>query len=337
MSRTISKTYLLLVLITFGVICIYPAVAAGQTPEPGVNPVTDVRANTAVDRIASGSQATTVTQLEDAITQSRPDIQWSLTFGKVLWAAAVFIIAFMAIKYFTAILEKLSERWSHLRLLIKRMIPIIRVISWTFIVYIIIADIFAPPIQTLIAVTASAGIAIGFASQDILKNIFGGVMIILDRPFQVGDKIGIGSYYGEVVQIGLRSVRIVTPDDSIVTIPNGVIVNQYVSNANSGEFYCQVVSELFIPPDVDLEQLRKIGYRAAAVSRYIYLDKPITVVIKNEVFQGRSMLVMRLKAYVFDIRYEFPFASDMTETVLTNLLHRKLISAADLAFVKEKT
>ncbi|MCB0314052.1 MAG: mechanosensitive ion channel, partial [Calditrichaeota bacterium] len=53
--------------------------------------------------------------------------------------------------------------------------------------------------------------AIGFAAQDILKNIFGGLMLLLDRPFQVGDKIEAGGHYGEVVQIGLRTVRIVTP------------------------------------------------------------------------------------------------------------------------------
>ena len=128
-----------------------------------------------------------------------------------------------------------------------------RIFGWTIVIYIIIANVIEPPIETLIAVTASAGIAVGFASQDILKNIFGGIMILLDRPFQAGDKIQVGSLYGEVLSIGLRTVRIVTPDDSIVSIPNGEIVNQSVSNANSGAFNCQVVAEFFLPPDIDIK------------------------------------------------------------------------------------
>ena len=52
---------------------------------------------------------------------------------------------------------------------------------------------------------------------------------------------------GEVTAIGLRSVRLVTPDDSLVSVPNSDIVNQAVSNSNSGEFNCQVVAELYLP------------------------------------------------------------------------------------------
>lgn len=270
------------------------------------------------------------------IQDSMPDISWQITAGKIVWSFILFFIVLIVIKYLTLFLETVAERWANLRLLIKRLIPIVRIIGWATAIYIIIFNIIAPPIETLIAVTASAGIAIGFASQDILKNIFGGIMILFDRPFQVGDKINIGPHYGEVIQIGLRSVRIVTPDDSIVSIPNSDIVNQAVSNANTGQFYCQVVAEFYLPPDVDLVQLRAIAVRAAAVSRYVYINKPISVIIKNEVHQGRSLLKVRLKAYVFDLRYEFPFMSEMTELVVSELLRRKLITAEDLAFVKRR-
>ena len=274
--------------------------------------------------------------VEKAITQTQPDIKWKLTFGKIKWAALVFLIALFVLKYLIGFLEKFAERWTNLRLLIKRLIPIIRVFGWTFVFYFIIAEIFNPPIETLIAVTASVGIAIGFASQDILKNIFGGIMIILDRPFQVGDKIQVGNNYGEVLQIGMRSVRIVTADDSIVAIPNGEIVNQSVSNANAGEFNCQVVAEFYLPLDIDIVKLKKIAYKAAAVSRYVYLNKPITVIFKNEIHQGRSLFKVRLKAYVLDLRYEFPFMSDMTEIVIKELLYQKLISPVDLAYITKK-
>ncbi len=242
------------------------------------------------------------------------DKEWKVSANRIFWSIVIFLIGFLGIKYIVKLFEAIGERWNNLRLLIKRLIPFFRIGSWTIVLYIIIAWILAPPIETLIAVTASAGIAIGFASQDILKNIFGGIMIIFDRPFQVGDKIQTGNYYGEVVQIGLRTVRVVTADDSLVSIPNGDLVNQSVSNSNSGEFNCQVVAEFYLPPDIDLVKLKQIAYRAAAVSRYVYLKKPIAVIIKNEIHQGRSLLKVRLKAYVQDLRFEFAFASEMTES-----------------------
>lgn len=283
-------------------------------------------------QIAAKSPEKTTEAIRRSIQESKPE--WSLTFGKVFWTAVILTIAYFAIKYLTRLLENLAERWTNLRLGIKRVIPILRIAGWTLAIYIIIADILAPPIATLLAVTASAGIAVGFASQDILKNIFGGIMILFDRPFQVGDKIEVGSHYGEVVSIGLRTVRIVTPDDSLVSIPNSEIMNQSVSNANTGESNCQVVAEFFLPPDIDLVKAKQIAYRAAAVSRYAYLNKPIAIIIKNEIHQGRSMLKMRLKAYVLDIRFEFPFMSEMTEIVIREFLKHNLVTPEQLTLIK---
>jgi MscS family membrane protein len=278
----------------------------------------------------SETQSQTKQSITESIQNEKPDIQWKISFAKIFWSLVIFLIAFVSIKYLTKILETLGERWTNVRLLIKRMIPIIRITGWTFVLYIIIAGVFAPPIETLIAVTASAGIAVGFASQDILKNIFGGIMILFDRPFQVGDKIAIGNYYGEVVQIGLRSVRIVTADDSLISIPNSDLVNQAVSNSNSGEFNCQVVAEFYLPAHINLERLKKIAYLAAACSKYIYLNKPIAIILKNEIQEGRSLLKMRLKAYVLDLRYEFAFASEMTELVIKQLMDESLVHSEEL-------
>jgi small-conductance mechanosensitive channel len=273
-------------------------------------------------------------KLVDSLQKTRPDISWSLSAGKIFWSLLIFIIALIVIKFISQVLEALAEKNAKMRLLVKRLIPLIQITGWTIVFYIIIAGVLSPPIETLIAVTASVGIAVGFASQDILKNIFGGIMILFDRPFQVGDKIQVGTYYGEVVQIGLRTVRIVTPDDSLVSIPNGEIVNQSVSNSNTGESNCQVVSEFFLPVDIDLKQTRKIALHTAAISRYVFLNKPIAVMFKNEIHQGRSMLKMRLKAYVLDTRYEFPFASEMTEIFIPELIQQGIIRAEDLEFEK---
>ena len=258
--------------------------------------------------------------------------KWRLTVGSVFSAILLFIIALYLIRYLTNLLESLAEsnRWARSSFTIKRLVPIIRILGWSTVFYIIIVNIFQLSDETLLAIGASASIAVGFASQDILKNIFGGLMLLLDRPFQVGDKVQVGSFYGEVKQIGLRTVRIETPDDNLVSIPNAEMMNEAVSNANAGQRNCQVVAEFFLPADINTVRARRIAYRAAAVSRYIYLNKPIVVIFKNEIHEGRSVLKMRLKAYVLNLRYEFPFSSEMTEIVMREFLKAGLVTAEDL-------
>ena len=255
-----------------------------------------------------------------------PPIDEIISVEKILWAIVFFFVGLYIIKFTTKILDLWAERSTNYRITIKGFIPIVRILAWAFVFYLIVHGIFSPPAETILAILASLGIAVGFASQDIFKNIFGGIMIIFDRPFQVGDKIEIENYYGEVLKIGLRSTRIVTPDDSVVTIPNGDLMSKSVSNSNSGEPNCQVVAELYLPLDIDTEKVRQIALEAAQVSRYIYLNKPIVVLFFNEIKERRSYLKMRLKAYVMDIRYEFTFKSDMTEIVMRELISKGIIN-----------
>jgi MscS family membrane protein len=74
------------------------------------------------------------------------------------------------------------------------------------------------------------GLAVAFAAQKTLENLFGGVMIISDRPVRIGDVCKIGDVTGMVVDIGLRSTRIRTPDRTIVTIPNGQLATMNLEN-----------------------------------------------------------------------------------------------------------
>jgi MscS family membrane protein len=266
----------------------------------------------------------------DIIDQLQPpSILEVVSAGKVIWSVIFSVLGLYIIKLITRVLEVFAERSTRYRITIKSIVPIVRIFGWILILYIIIAGIFRPPVATVIAVTASVGIAVGFAAQDILKNIFGGIMILFDRPFQVGDKIQLGDYYGEVIKIGLRSTKIVTADDSTVTIPNGELMNKSVSNTNYGEPNCQVVSEIYLPIEIDTDRVREIATEAAQVSRYVYLNKPITVLFFNEVKDRKAYLKMRLKAYVMDIRYEFQFKSDMTELVMKELLAQNIIHPED--------
>ncbi len=80
-----------------------------------------------------------------------------------------------------------------------------------------------------------AGVAIGFAAKDTLANLFAGVFIIADAPYQVGDYIVFeNGARGEVIHIGLRSTRVVTRDDVEITVPNSVIGAGKITNQTRG-------------------------------------------------------------------------------------------------------
>ncbi|MGQ1784544.1 mechanosensitive ion channel family protein [Saccharicrinis sp. GN24d3] len=267
------------------------------------------------------------TSLQEKINQlGAPPVNKIITTGKIVWSMIIILIGVLVIKIIELLLNRFGRKSAQYRIVVKRLIPIIKILGWTFVIYIIIQGVIRPPLATVIAFFTSIGVAIGFAAQDLLKNIFGGLMILFDRPFQIGDKIEAASAYGEVIKIGLRSTRIVTADDSVVTIPNGEMMNQSISNSNSGETNCQVVAEFFLPLDVDTQKVRRIALEAAMVSKYIYLNKPVAVLFFNEMKDRRSIIKMRLKAYVSDIQNEFIFKSDMTEITLRELIKEKVIN-----------
>ena len=155
----------------------------------------------------------------------------------------------------------------------------------------------------------------GFAAQDLLKNIFGGIIIIIDKPFQIGDKVQIGSHYGEVTGIGLRSTRLVTPTDNLVTVPNAEVMSQSVANANSGEENCQVVTEVYLPLHADIGRIRQIAEETAQVSQHVFINKPVVVLFSQENVGQRVLLKVKVKAYVNDLRNEFLFQSEITEVL----------------------
>lgn len=315
----------ILATLIFIFLIIFQSAAQTDSAESSAKQDTILRTqDSSVQNVAEGENANNKLKL------SPPSLNDVISFEKIFWAIVFFIVGLYLIKFVTKILELFAERSTNYRITIKGIIPVIRILTWAFIFYLIIHGIFSPPAETIIAILASLGIAVGFASQDIFKNIFGGIMIIFDRPFQVGDKIEIDSHYGEVLKIGLRSTRIVTADDSIITIPNGDIMSKSVSNSNSGEPNCQVVAELYLPIDINTEKVRQVAIEAAQVSRYIYLNKPIVVLFFNELKEDRSYLKMRLKAYVLDIRFEFAFKSDMTEIVMRELLSQEIIRPEQL-------
>lgn len=86
------------------------------------------------------------------------------------------------------------------------------------------------PMTSVIAVIGSAGLAVGLSLQGSLSNLAGGLMILVYKPFSVGDYIDNGSVAGTVSDIGIFYTRLVTLDNKVTVIPNGVISNQTLTN-----------------------------------------------------------------------------------------------------------
>lgn len=201
--------------------------------------------------------------------------------------------------------------------------PILRFVLWLGSGFLVLA-IFAPSRDTLFAVLASLGIALGLGAQDLVKNLIGGLVILVDRPYQVGDRVKIGDAYGEIDHIGLRSTKLTTPDDTRVTIPNSEILSGKAWNANSGVPTCQVVTDLYLPHDTDPAEALEIGYEAAYSSPYILLSKPVVVLLQDG-FEYGPFLRLRVKAYVYDHRFEPRFQSDITLRAKAEFLRRGLL------------
>jgi small-conductance mechanosensitive channel len=234
---------------------------------------------------------------------------WGL---RAILAVLVLLVTGAIVRVLVWVLDRLAERSPKRRLFFKRLVPVLRILVWAFAAFFVVRVVLGVGGQEFLAASAAVGVAVGFAAQDILKNIFGGLIVLFDQPFQVGDKISVGGTYGEVVSIGLRSTRIVTPDDNLVTVPNAQVVDGQVANANAGELNCQVVTDLYLPGWVDEAKAKKIAFDAAVSSKYVYLNKPIVVLIKDK-FEETFLTHLKVKAYVLDPRHEFLFMSDVTE------------------------
>lgn len=277
-----------------------------------------------VDTLIEPASKTTAESILDPMTP--PSLGDVISFSSIFWTIIFLLIGYFGIKLIIAFLNSLTARKPKYEFSVKRLIPIIRILSWFLLIYIIIVGIYDPPATTLLAALASLGVAVGFAAQDLLKNVFGGLVVMFDRPFQIGDKIEAGKFYGEVTEIGIRSTKIVTADDSEVSIPNSEFMSQYVSNSNSGQNNCQVVAEIYLPVDIDTSKVREIATKSAQISQFIYLNKPIVIIFVNEIVDRKLVLKMRIKAYVSDLSKEFVFKSEMTEIVLSELIRQKILN-----------
>ena len=237
--------------------------------------------------------------------------------GGIPTALFIFVAAWLLMQVIHRTATQIGNRLVDRRLLIHQTVTIL-----SFIVYIgafasIIPVVFSLTHEMVIALGGTIALTVGFALKDLAASVIAGIILFVDKPFQVGDRVTFDHYYGEIVAIVLRSVRLVTLDDNLITIPNNKFLSDSVSSSNAGELNMLVQQDFYIGVDQDLATAKHIVQEAITSCPYAYLDKP-WIVLVNEVIQDQYFaLRLRSKVYVMDVRYEKMLESDVTERVVS--------------------
>jgi small-conductance mechanosensitive channel len=231
----------------------------------------------------------------------------------------------VAMRFIRRILTSLSERVTRYRLTIKRANTLISFVVYAAAFIFALSSLFNFSSELIFALSGTLAVTIGFALKDVAASFMAGISILINKPFQVGDRISFGGFYGEVKEIGLRTVRLVTLDDNLVTIPSNKFLTEPVASANAGELECMVVMSFFVSAEADHRRAKNIVEDAVLASKYLYMGKPFTVRVTNRLVEHGSLVVeLVAKAYVFDTRFEKAFASDVTDRVLGAFREEKI-------------
>jgi small-conductance mechanosensitive channel len=236
--------------------------------------------------------------------------------GGILTALLIFAVAWLLVQLLHKLGEHLGNRMIDRRLATNQIVTILRFIIYIGAFTTAIPVVFALTKEMMIALGGTIALTVGFALKDLTASIIAGITLLLDKPFQVGDRVSFDGHYGEIVAIGLRSVRLVTLDDNLVTIPNNKFLNDSVSSANAGKLNMLIQQDFYIGIDQDLQTAKRITQEAITSCPYAYLDKPWAVLVNEVVHEQYFALRLRTKVYVMDVRNEKVLESDVTERIV---------------------
>ncbi|OJY17562.1 MAG: hypothetical protein BGO98_01280 [Myxococcales bacterium 68-20] len=254
--------------------------------------------------------------------------------GGLATALLVLVGTYVLVRFITRALHGVGARWGDKRLLINQIATLMRFSIWLVGLGVALALSVNLTREVLIALGGTAAVTIGFALKDLAASILAGVIIIVDRPFQVGDRVSFGTVYGEITAIGLRSVRMLTLDDNVVTIPNNKFLTDVVTSGNWGALDMMMQVDFFIGVDQDIVLAERLVGDALTSCRFAYAKKPWDVFVNQALHDNVAAIRLRARAHVVDVKYEREFESDLTRRVMAAfqkhrilppaLLHRRL-------------
>lgn len=237
------------------------------------------------------------------------------SIGRVTTLFLSVVILWGLVHVLNRVSSSLGQRFPSRRLLVLQVVTIL-----SFALYIgggalIVYGVLRPPKELLIALGGSAAVAIGLSLKDLVSSLVAGLILLFDRPFQVGDRVTFADTYGEIQSIGLRAVRLVTLDDNLVTIPNSRFITDVVASGNAGALDMMICVDFYVALGADLDLAKEIIFETVVTSRYVYLQKPVTVVAAEKVVAERISVELKANAYVLDVKFEKAFQTDIVTRV----------------------
>ena len=254
-----------------------------------------------------------------AHAQDAPDFGRLAEFvrwGGVAASVPVIVGAMVLVRMIENFGNRLSERFSSRRPTIQKFQTTTRFFFYIAMLAIAASLSIRLDPTALTVIGGALAFAVGFALRDLVASFIAGITIIFDRPFQVGDRVSYGGEYGDIIKIGLRSVRMNTLDHNIITIPNNKVFTDVTSSGNYGELEMQVAMDFYIGVNQDAKLAAEIIREACLTSPYIFLEQPIPVLAKQVILHDYVAFHIKARPYVFDCKYEKPFETDVHFRVL---------------------
>lgn len=185
---------------------------------------------------------------------------------------------------------------------------------------VIALDVLGVNVMPFIAGAGVLGVAVGFAAKDTLSNLIAGILLIIDRPFEIGDRIEVWSVptgnasWGDVIEIGLRATRIKTTDNIVVIIPNNEIMTRDIVNYTSISTSIRVRINIGIAYDADLPKAKRLIIEAARSADWILTNPAPKVVVRNF---GESSVDLQARVWIKDARRRMDTIDYITDKVKT--------------------
>lgn len=153
-------------------------------------------------------------------------------FFLIIQVILIYLIGRKIVKWITKAVDRMLTRSSMEEGATGFIVTVLKFVL-NFILFVIIASVLGLETSSLVAIVGSAGLAIGLALQGSLSNFAGGILILVLKPFRVGDYIIAGSKEGTVTKIDICYTKMLTIDNKLVVMPNGNLSNMDIINTTN--------------------------------------------------------------------------------------------------------
>ena len=174
-------------------------------------------------------------------------------------------------------------------------------------------------IAPLLGAAGVMGLALSLAAKDTLSNLIAGVLLIMDRPFQVGDRIELWNApnetgtWGDVIEIGLRATKIRNPDNLVVVVPNNEIMRRDIINYTMSGQDIRLRIPFAVAYESDIERAKVLLIKAAAEVRGVKKDPSPIVIVRGF---GPSEVKIQLRVWILEARQRRRIADEITGIAL---------------------